>query len=475
MARILLTFHNHLLFRFVIQEKKQLENALSAFYEGFVQGLKDAGNEVLVYSCADAMFWERDITQSCPQDIATKIQQFNPDLAILFNNSFYDITNIVECPIVVYEVDTPMYYSNKALLKDKVSRFMFCTSQFKSIEIIKNMFKAKQDKIKFMPFFSSVHKQNIPIKQNICFIGSKFLGGKTLSPMSSFLQQNPSEDEIEIYKQCLSELYQNPYIEYSTLINKYSINSQKIKKELRLFVEYLSDYKRIKVLSSIADLGLSLYGNQYWMVDLPWDPFLTLSYKNKVVYSLEDNQNIYNSSKIGININHHQAVDGFSWRVCDIMASNACLVSEYKKDLEILFPNINIPTFSNIYEARNVCIDLLKNENKRLDIVAQCNEIIDKKYRFTNILEELEIFLNMKLRSDTTTHKVEIINIINSNNIVNSTPHRKSFIYKIKFKQRYKCFLYSFLLILSQLPIIDFVLYKQIRLKFLKKLQKYWR
>ena len=472
MARILLTFHNHLQFRFVIQEKKTNKNVLPAFYEGFVKGLQDAGNEVLVYSCADAQFWERDITQNCPNDIVTRIKNFNPDVAILFNNSFYDITNIVDCPIVVYEVDNPIYYSNKTILKNKISRFMFCTSQFKSIEIIKNMFNARDCNIKFMPFFSSVHKQSIPIKQNICFIGSKFISGKTISPMSNFLMQNPSECEIEIYKKCLYEFYQNPYIEYSMLINKYKIQSSKIKKELRSFVEYISDYKRIKVLSSVADLGLSLYGNQNWMYDLPWDPLLTLSYKNKIVYSVEDNQNIYNSSKIGININHHQAVDGFSWRVCDIMASNACLVSEYKKDLEILFPNINIPTFNNVYEARNVCIDLLKNENKRLDIVSQCNEIIDKKYRFKNILEELEVFLNMKLhtdKTDTAENKIEIINIIRE------ISQHKSYMQKIKIKQRYKCFAYSLLLIIAQFPVIDRLLHKQIRLKLFKKLQKYWR
>ena len=120
-----------------------------------------------------------------------------------------------------------------------------------------------------------------------------------------------------------------------------------------------------------------------------------MSYRNKTVYSLKHNEDIYNSSKIGININHLQAIEGFSWRVCDILASNACLVTEYRPTIEQYFPNVGILTFTSPFEARQQCLKLLANENLRQDIIEKSHEIIEKKFRFNNFLEKFENFLGI--------------------------------------------------------------------------------
>jgi hypothetical protein len=39
---------------------------------------------------------------------------------------------------------------------------------------------------------------------------------------------------------------------------------------------------------------------------------LNEAYINRLVYSLADNQEIYNGSKIGINVSHQQATSGFT-------------------------------------------------------------------------------------------------------------------------------------------------------------------
>ncbi len=479
MARVLLAFHNHLLYRFSEIEKKSVKNAFPPFFENFIKGLQEAGNELLVYNCGSALFWNKDLPENCPKDIKKQIQDFDPELAILFNNEFYDITDLVSCPIVVYEVDSPMYYSNKTLLGQKPNRFKYCTSQTKSIEMIQQMFGANLKNIQLFPFFSMVKAEKVPFEQNICFIGTK-LTPNGMSPMNVFMNSNPTKEEIALYKVAINEVLQNPFITNEEIISKHNIESPLVIKNMLSFVEYISSYKRIKVLSSVADLGLVVYGSKNWASDLADDPFLTLCYNNKLVHTLKDNQEIYNKSKIGININHHQAVDGFSWRVSDIMASNACLVTEYKKDLDLLFPKIPIPTFDDVYQARDICKDLLNNENKRLDIVAQCNDIIKTKYRFKNILEQLENFVNLKLQFEKSKSELKIIeiscNTCEQPILMTPKKSKKSKIFdNLRLKNRFKIFFYSLLLAVAQVPIIDLFCRPTKRQKLLQKIRKWWR
>lgn len=75
----------------------------------------------------------------------------------------------------------------------------------------------------------------------------------------------------------------------------------------------LSREKRLKVLSGVADLGLELYGTENWDSTYYNDSKLNMAYIRKKVYSVEDNQDIYNRSKIGINVSHLQAASGFPW------------------------------------------------------------------------------------------------------------------------------------------------------------------
>ena len=129
---------------------------------------------------------------------------------------------------------------------------------------------------------------------------------------------------------------------------------------------------------------------------------MTLSYNPRLLYTLKHNQDAYNSAKIGININHLQARSGFSWRVCDIMASNACLVSEYRPNFDKYFADIGLPYFDNPYDARTICKQLLTDENYRLDLVRASQQVIDKNFRFANVQCLLEQFLDMSFISPST-------------------------------------------------------------------------
>lgn len=400
MAKIFMAFFNGI-------AVENNNSVMPSFYESFIMELTNAGNEVK--HCFHSHFGHQ-FNEPAPTDFINNLKSFNPDLIILFNNKFYDLSADFDCPIVIYEVDSPLYYSNKQSLKNNPDRYKFMVPQMGSVKVLNEELGIQKDNICCVPFFTSVKAEKIPQSTNISFIGSKFDGFYQDTAYTLFMKTLPSENEISQFRQVEECIKLDPFITKDKIIKKLDLKSNKVINNIYIehFLMILSNIKRIQTLSQVADLGLDLYGTPNWATDLIYEPDLTLSYKHKQVYSLKHNQDIYNGSKICININHIQAVSGFSWRVSDIMASNGCLVSEHKSDLDRLFPNIPIPTFTNRYEAREVCLKLLNNENMRKDIVEQCQEVINEKCRFNNLSKTMEDFLGIDLHGTSTDQMAKV-------------------------------------------------------------------
>ena len=163
MARIFVSFYNGV---------KQRAEDLPVFYDAFVHGLKEEGNEVL---CQSSFVWTTDFPE-IPLDLLTRIKQFDPELIILFNNHFYnyDFSKEFECPIIVYEVDSIAYYANKDILSNKNNKYKYIVSGSHSIKNISDKLKISPQRIKRIPLFTSVQKQNIAPVSNISFIGTFF-------------------------------------------------------------------------------------------------------------------------------------------------------------------------------------------------------------------------------------------------------------------------------------------------------------
>ena len=375
---------------------------IPCFYESFIKELEKTGNELQVYITD---LFGRDYND-IPLSLLNSLKTFSPELCIFFNNSFYDVSSIFDCPIVIYEADSPLFYSNKNYLRKYSSRYKFVVTNQENLDFLKNNFGVSKNNILEVTPFSSVNSEKKDIKSNIVFIGTKFYSTKE-NIYASFMQQKPSNEQISKFKKLIGIYVSDPFISKSNLesifdkefVNKYD----KFRNEI---LHSMSDYIRVKTLSCVADLGLRIYGTRSWITDIDNEPDLIMSFVDKTVYSLKDNQDIYNSAKIGININHLQAVSGFSWRVLDILASNSCLVSEYKPNISRFFAKTGIPLFSNHYEARECCKKILSNDNLRQDIVCRSHEIIETNFRFKNVKDRLESFLNLKLEGNYTGETV---------------------------------------------------------------------
>ena len=387
--------------------------AMPCFYESFIKELAERGNELLVMHHS---LFGHDFGP-LPRKIQQEIDAFAPDVALIFNNAFYDLSEHFEFPIYIYEVDSVLHYSNKDVLKKKKDRFLYIVPQVSSIAAVQQYLGVSKKQICYVPFFTSVRKEPLPKTINISFIGTRFLpygeDGKTA--WNRFMHSAPSASAVSLFKQALEAVRQNPYISQRELLDRFQspeLDAARFLNRSEL-VDALSGSIRILTLSEVSDLGLVIYGTKSWYMENCTDPYIPLGYDSRTVFSLKHNQDVYNTSRLAINVNHLQAKTGFSWRVCDIMASDACLVSEYRPDFERCFPGVPVPLFTSRYEARTLCQKLLGDEAMRQDIVAQCNDVIDRQYRFENLVPVLEDFLKVPLHAGTQgTIRMEMLNAV---------------------------------------------------------------
>lgn len=369
-------------------------DTLPPFYEGIIKELGGRGHSLLVYP--HKYFGLKRWDGAFPDDVKNEIQRFSPELCIFFNNAFFDVSSVVDCPILVYESDTVLYYSNmENVYRNPEMYYFFCGSDTREI-LIKN--GIRPDRIgEYIPF-TGIKREYKEIQNNIVFIGSKFIS-RPSNEINAFLQQIPTKEERMEYKAAIRLLREYPYLSLEDLIAKGALRSEKVISNFNIWQlrMELSGEKRIEILSSVSDLGLELFGTENWAQDYIYHTDLTLSYSYRQVCSLKDNQDVYNSAKIGISVGHLQAKAGFPWRVLDIMASNACLVSDYHSDFDKWFPADLFPVYESSYQAREICKELLDNENKRKEIVQRCQRYVAGAFSFERVRQTINRLLGRRL------------------------------------------------------------------------------
>ena len=383
MAKVLVAFCNGLL-----RYQEENDYRIPIFFETFIKGLLKQGNDVL-------MFQHRAFNTKFPDisiDMKDEIQAFEPDLCVLFNNAFFDLTRVVECPILIYAADTPIF-----LLTERGNDFFFALREDSEIDYVTENYNVSSEKIMKITSFTEVRNKELKKERNISFIGTKFSAPEAGNRLMS-LCIGASAEKREKIRGVLNTLCKNPFYSDQDISNLYpELEFYNNGVSVQGLVALLSGEKRIHILSCIKDLGLELFGKKDWLDDYYYDTELMLCFNDRDVVTLRDNEEIYNTSKIGISIAHTQATYGFPWRVMDIMGSSALLISDYHVGINDCFQGVEIPMYKDMFQARDLCKYYLEHEKERRDIVLECNKIIESKYRLINLLQLIGQNLDIKL------------------------------------------------------------------------------
>lgn len=380
MAKILIVFYQAIL-------DSNNPNGVVCYYEAIAKELSKYDNEVLLLNTIFIKEYGADVCYKPKIEdyITSSVKQFAPDLILSFNNQITrQIIQNTNCPIFCVEADTIDLFASKNLIKEFIDRY-YLANFYENFDI--ERYKSlgfDNSRICTLNQATGIRRLDLEKKYNISFIGTCF---STLSPQFNLSQMDKEEfiEKIKLYQQ---DNYKN-FDQINDFCNKYT-NDQ-------ISTYYMID-SRLKVLNSVWDLGLKLYG-QRWNILSNENLILKLLYDRTPMYTLKHNEDTYNSSIINLSINHPQCKgDAFPWRCYDIMASSSILISSYSNNLkEKTKEYVDIPMYNSPAEARELCKYALKNPNYVKDISLASNEYIEKHARWKNNFQKIENLVGIKL------------------------------------------------------------------------------
>jgi|GEM_PF-653915 len=386
MARIIVSYYK-------IQEVPVGE--VLCFWDGFVQDLKAAGNDVFLINTAYFNPYGSNEVKNKRLDqlLLEKAKQFDPQLIITFNHripkSFLETFDV---PIIAWDGDELSFFCDLPYLKEHIDRYNIFTISKGWIHDYTE-FGFRPEQISFVPQATAVRKMDIEQTMNVSFLGIRHFHNK------KYFNLVRSHQYSDQFGKIVHEFLNTDTFDYEGLFKKY-FSEQYPQLQMSLRDLYpLFDYRWL-ALSNMLDLGLTISGHQSrWEDTAEFMPQLMAVYNPQRVWTLQENNVFYNASKISMcPITAQARGSAFSWRVFDIMASNACLLISQASDLkELTRDYVELPMYRTPWEARDLAKKLLEDEPYRKQIVADSQRYIDENARWIHRFKDMEQIMGMKI------------------------------------------------------------------------------
>lgn len=414
------------------------------------------------------------------KELLGKIKNFHPNIVMNFNNCLpqdcYEILDD-ECKILAIDADAPeVAFWNKDMIQKYFDKFLFLGLQSYSKTMYERYLNIKLTNKNYLYFPPATVVRNKKLKQdkNISFIGSNFYP-LAIPEGSDFY----TEDGIKLYDAFKKNYFLT--LDEAQKICKKSSNLQWMYEKVRA---YYVGQDRLRYMQQLTDLGLVFYGLRWWNRIAYYDFELAKCFDPTPKTSIEENQWVYNTSKISINISHPLAQSSFSWRVMDIMASNACLLTEDKPDWRDLFEKylskevLDAIIYKDRFDMREKAKKLLVDEELRQKCVRELNNAIEKNGRWEIRFKSLSDFLNIKLLNNNNPKPKYIFIKREEKKNVNTVlpnPKKKNLLQRLKLGKRGHLIKYLLFLLYAQIPVFDWFIRKQKRQEWKNKIEKWWR
>lgn len=374
-----------------------------SFIEGFINALKRNGNNVMVVRTNEFL---TDQISSTPRKwmdipkITKSIQAFQPELIITFNNSLPcpQLLEVTDCPVVLYASDAPSFFVAKDLIRKYQERYYFLDLTEKVTAALKQEFPYIRPS-HYIPFGHATDLEARDIRQDIdmSFVGS--IGNYSRNVVEYFksfdsLGNNPGSTVNpnklkDAFFQALDTFQKDSMEDFDFDFPHAGHPLKNVSPQVLLM---LTCKLRFETLSNLTDLGLKIFGYPTsWSQVLQYNHDLFRCFDYTLNVSMDHATHTYNRSKISLNLPHGQTTDGFSWRVCEILASNAVLLSNRKKDLLTLMDGYaKLPTYTSPAEARDLAKKLLADPSWRQDLSLASQQMIKDKCRFESKFQTIQ-------------------------------------------------------------------------------------
>ena len=335
----------------------------SCYYDGMISSFREEGHNVLHVITSDYLLdpWNgnnTNVSDVWSQELVKKVMDFKPDLVISFNNSIVSgIVDALDCPILLWDADQFDYFSDKDTILKNQDRYVYgahCTVGLRKFKEAINHNGAKIGRL--LP--ATAVKSDFDCKKEfeISFIGSPFFNELDFSLGGFNVRLKARLDGGEFHRRCGL------------------------------------------VYSLSEEFRLGVFGPHEWMRLAAVDGSFVEAYKGNSVVTLGDNQNVHNASVLGLNITHGQGLGhGFSWRVPDIMASSALMLTNPSKDLFDLAGFVREISFESTSELREMANKFLGDKVRRSEYVYSCNDLVERRFRWKDRISQISSLTGVDL------------------------------------------------------------------------------
>jgi hypothetical protein len=356
-----------------------------------IKGFENTGAELYVIN-SNALIkfsWKTKPSRNNRIDRYLKrlIEEIKPDLIFSTNRGGISksiLKNFKSIPIVTLMVDLAFFRgfnSNEKTFFQENDHLI--TPSFASVKAFEKRFPVLKGRVHYLPFCTNINDFNHETQKdiNISFVGTLFG-----SPFKMLVRnKNDNEFRNGVFK-FFKAVEKNYHLDADYYLQKYNL-TEKLEKMgidsddfLNTAASAISANTRIKALDAVSDLGLKIYGPKEWFKTIHYSYNLAFCYQpDKHIKTRQQLCSLYDRSKIGINVNHHQATSGFGYRVFDLLASSALLITNFHEDSDLarLFgENHEIPTYRTPEELRQKALYYLDHEDERKERVAYCNQLV---------------------------------------------------------------------------------------------------
>jgi hypothetical protein len=307
----------------------------------------------------------------------------------------------LECPIISWLVDH-VPFEHHGGNSDTLfgARDHVVVSASAMVAAIQERYPALGGRTHYLPFATEPrgHEEIAPRSPdiNISFVGTFFYGNEFVLLLRRY--RNDARISTSLLA-AASAVERDFKTDITELVDKLGLSEVLTQNGVRVpnlqmaMANVASMNKRIRLLDAVSDLGLLLWGTENWIDAAAYSLPLLRCYRfGEFIRTREQLTDVYARSRIAVDIPHVQAVGGLPYRVFDILASPALLITEHhpESDLYRLFgKDAPIPTYRNGEDLRRIVQHYLANEDERRDVVSKCNALVADRFSFTDRVREL--------------------------------------------------------------------------------------
>jgi hypothetical protein len=309
--------------------------------------------------------------------------------------------NELDCPIISWLVDhVPFMHHGGDSGTLFGARDHVVVSASAMVATIEERYPAVAGRTHFMPFATQPSDHHAAVRQvpdiSVSFVGTFFYGNEFVLLLRRYRNDARISSALLAAASAVQRDFRSDItaiIDQVGLSDVLADNHIAIDKFYMAIANVASMNKRIRALDAIADLGLLLWGTDNWVDAAAYSLPLLRCYRfGEFIKTRAQLNQIYRRSRIAVDVPHIQAVGGLPYRVFDILASPALLVTEYHphSDLFRLFgKEAPVPTYRTKDDLRRIVQHYLANEDERRDVVAKCNALVANGFSFTDRVCEL--------------------------------------------------------------------------------------